>query len=88
MELFKVGPSETEVISRGKVLLFSYNTLVGVLHNGTGYITRENHSRTTQKHVSNWKERHDILSEVEVNQSLLDSLLNVEWMINANSLTQ
>lgn len=61
-------------------LLFSYETLVGVMYGGHRYITSTQYSNTTSKHISTWlgERRKDAVKRgraVEVEQEELERMV-------------
>lgn len=78
MKLKVIGPNQTEITMGGKVLFFSYDTLVLVrnLDEGKCYISSEKYSNTTTKHTNAYIKKEGI-SEGKVNvlnQTLLETI--------------
>ena len=77
MKIKKLGANKTLLKFSDKEILVSYETPVAAyFNNGQCIRTRENHSKTTQKQITqyfDWVEDKTAIKKVE--QSYLDSLL-------------
>mgnify|MGYP001583290330 CR=1 FL=1 len=60
MKLEMLGPNAHELTTKDFTVLFSYNTPVAFCRHKDGlyYRTREKHSNTTQKHITQWLGEH------------------------------
>ena len=78
MKLKVIGPNQTEITMGGKVLFFSYDTLVIVrdLNERVCYCTSEKYSKTTSKHFNTYIKKEGItLDRCQfVSQKFLESL--------------
>ena len=73
MQIKKLGASKTLLKFSDKEIFVSYETPVAArLKNGDCIRTEENHSRTTQKHITQYL---GDLKAKKVEQSVLDNLL-------------
>ena len=73
MKIKKLGANKTLLKFSDKEILVSYETPVAAyFNNGQCIRTRENHSRTTQKQITQYLEG---LTAKKVDQSVLDNLL-------------
>ena len=82
MKLRKTGNNTTEItLSNSAVVLFSYETPVAAIINGTPYKTSKKWSVTTSKHINQWLNddtnpirKHQV---VEKEQGFFDELATV-----------
>ena len=77
MKIKKLGANKTLLKFSDKEILFSYETPVAAyFNNGHCIRTRENHSKTTQKQITQYFEWVKDKSKIKnVSQSYLDNLL-------------
>ena len=77
MKLRKIANNQTELWLKDVTILVSYETPVAYIDGLTGkaYKTSKKWSATTSRHINSWLNGVDA---IEVEQSVLDNLLNVE----------
>jgi hypothetical protein len=77
MRLKPLGANQTTVTTNaGLSILFSYETPVACIENGTAYKTDKHWSKTTSKHINQWLKEYN---EVNVKpQTAFDNLLKGE----------
>ena len=81
MKMNNIGSNMCEVTTRKETILFSYNTPVALLSDGTLFVTEEKHSVTTQRHINKWiKDNRLCRSDaITKEQSYFDNLvINIE----------
>lgn len=77
MKLQPQGANQTELtLPDGTLILFSYRTPVACWQAGAFYRTETNHSRTTEKHITQFRRRQGCLGWNMRPQAFFDSLVN------------
>ena len=72
MKLNQIAPNQTEVVTNGKTVFFSYNTPVAACVDGQYFRTGKKWSVTTSKHINRWLD--GVKAEVK-EQAFFDSLV-------------
>lgn len=78
MILNKLGTNETEIVTWKHMILFSYETPVAVKKGNVIYVTEEQYSRTTTKHIHRWICKLDLpqnIREIKVPQKKIKEMI-------------
>lgn len=75
MNIKPQGANQTELTTAdGTLILYSYQTPVACWKDGAFYRTEISHSRTTQKHITQFMRRHGAYTVTSKPQAFFDNL--------------